>query len=382
MPLLKNLGALPRLHLFSVGMATLLMLAAATACVGGAPVVELGWAGPVVDGGAVFIGSRAGKFFRLSTSDISEAQPLDLASKTLVPLWQFPVTTDKKDKTLGAIYGQPAVNKTTVYIALNRVENGVAKAGVASALDRETGVERWSYQTQGRMFGSPVLDDTALYLTDDAGYIYALDSATGNVLWKVLVATKRFWSTPAIAGKSLFVGSMDKNLYALDLATGKTKWTFKAGGAITSRPLVIGDGVYFGAFDRNFYKVSATSGQKVWSFRSDAWFWNDAVATTDGGTIFVGSLGENVYALDANSGAARWAYNTGSAVRAAPILRGALVYVTALSGQIYALDAANGTLRKSAPVLGAQALASPAWSGGFLYVHDMKEKLHKIPASA
>ena len=232
------------------------------------------------------------------------------------------------------------------------------------------------------MFGSPVLVGTDLYLTDDAGYVYALDAATGNVRWKERAAAKRFWSTPTIAGTTLYVGSMDHNLYALDLATGKTAWKFQAGGAITSQPLVVGDAVYFGAFDRNFYKVNAATGEKVWSFRSDSWFWNDAVATADGSTVFVGSLGKSFYALDANSGSTRWVYETGSAVRATPILRGGLVYVTAQSGQIHALDVSTGTLRKSPLPLEAEALASPAWAGGFLYVHDMKEKLHKIPAPA
>ena len=369
----------PVLALFS-----LMIVLAFSSCTQSAPAVEQGWAAPLVDSGSVFIGSRVGKFFKISVADVTEVQPLNLAGKNLVPQWQFPAGTDPKGISLGAIYGRPEVNKNTVYIAINRVEKGVAKTGQVSALDKETGIERWSYTTEGRVFGSPVLSGTNLYICDDAGNAYALDATGGGLIWKEHVATKRFWTTPTIAGKAgtIYVGSMDKHLYALDLATGKVKWTFEAKGAITSRPLVIGDGVYVGAFDRNFYRIDAATGKQVWVHAGDGWFWNDAVASADGVSIYVGSLGHTFYALDASTGNSRWTFETGSPVRATPVLVGNLVYVIAESGQIYVLDASTGDQRRSAPVLGAQALASPAWFSGFLFVHDMKEMLHKIAAPA
>ena len=369
---------------FSVLVLSLLLALALSSCTQSAPAVEQGWSAPVVDAGSVFIGSRVGKFFKISAADVSEAQPLNLASKTLVPQWQYPVGGDQKGVSLGAIYGRPEVTKNTVYIAINRVEKGVAKAGQVSALDKETGVERWSYTTEGRVFGSPVLAGTKLYIGDDSGFVYALDATGGALVWKEHVASKRFWTTPTIDEKAatIYVGSMDQNLYALDQATGKVKWTFAAKGAITSRPLVIGNGVYVGAFDRNFYRIDAATGKQVWVHAGDGWFWNDAVASADGAYVYVGSLGKTFYALEAATGNARWTFNTGSAVRAAPVLLGNLVYVVAESGQIYVLDAGTGEQRRSAPVLGAQALATPAWSGGFLFVHDMKESLHKIQAPA
>jgi outer membrane protein assembly factor BamB len=351
------------------------------ACTGSAS-IEQGWSAPVVQEGSLFIGSRSGRFFKLNAGDVSETQPVDLASKNMVPQWQYPIGGTERGSTLGAIYGRPEVSPSLVYIATNRVERGVPTKGQLSALDRTTGAEKWTFETKGRVFGSPVLADGSLYVADEVGRLYALESATGRPLWEQAVAQKRFWTSPTFANGTLYVGSMDRRLYAVNAADGSVKWTFEAGGAITSRPLVIGDGVFVGAFDRRFYRVSAATGQKDWEFAGDGWFWNDAIASPDQSLVLVGSLGKTFYGLEANTGRSRWTFETGSAIRAAPVLAGNTVYVVAQDGRIFALDAITGKQTRSGGILEERVLASPAWSGGYLYIHDMKEKLHKRSAPA
>ncbi len=364
---------------------TLLLIAAVltvslAGCLPGAPAIEQGWSAPVAADGAIYIGSRSGHFLKIAATDISEAQPLELDGDRLVPQWQFPVGQQDKKEPLGAIYGQPELAPDLVYIALNKVVKGRASAGVLTALDRQTGVQRWSFETAGRVFGSPVFNGASIYAADDEGNVYSLDAANGSLRWKQPVAAKRFWSTPTITGNTLYIGSMDHRLYALSTTDGSAKWNFEAKGAITSKPLALGDSLYFGALDRQFYRVNATSGEMVWSFKGDGWFWNDATASADGGTVYVGSLGESFYAIDALSGVAKWTYATDASVRAAPLVVGEMVYVVAKSGRVFTLDRNTGQPGRSAPTLGAQALASPAWANGFLYIHDMDEELHKIAA--
>lgn len=378
-PLPGPIGVSPRRFL-SLLLTAVVLIGSLSGCLPGAPATEQGWSAPVAADGAIYIGSRSGRFFKIAATDVSEAQPLDLDSDRLVPQWQFPVGQQDKTRPLGAIYGQPELAPDMVYIALNRVVKGRASAGVVTALDRQSGIQRWSYETSGRVFGGPVFNGASVYAADDEGNVYSLDAANGALRWKQPVAAKRFWSTPTITGDTLYIGSMDHKLYALSATDGSAKWNFEAKGAITSKPLALGDSLYFGALDRQFYRVNAISGEIVWSFTGDGWFWNDATASADGGTVYVGSLGESFYAIDALSGVAKWTFATDEAVRAAPVVVGGLVYVVAKNGRIFALDRSTGQPRRSAPILGEQALASPAWANGFLYIHDMKEELHKIAA--
>jgi outer membrane protein assembly factor BamB len=63
-----------------------------------------------------------------------------------------------------------------------------------------------------------------VYACSQYGYIYALNSATGNLIWSYTTGGA-VDSTPAIGlGGVVYVGSNDNNIYALDGATGRLKW--------------------------------------------------------------------------------------------------------------------------------------------------------------
>ena len=366
------------------------------ACNPGAIAVNQGWSGPTVHNGVLYVGSRAGKVLAIPVAELSEAVPLDLGARDVREKrarWQFPIAEDKSSAPLGAIYSSPMVVGDTVLVSMNRVERRKLrpKEGDIYALDPQSGTERWFARTDGGIFASVAADGGRVYTGDEKGYVYAIDAAEGGILWKTKAADKRFWSAPAVADGSVYIGSMDKRLYALDAGTGAVRWSFRADGAIASKPLVVGDMVYFGAFDRKFYALNRkkcadapSACEPAWVLDGDGWFWNDAVASPDEAVVYVGSLGDSFYALSADKGDVRWRFPTesgeGIVVRSAPVVVGDRVYVVERSGRVLALDRKTGRETASSRILNAKALASPAWAEGFLYVHDMGEKLHKIPA--
>ena len=352
---------------------------ALAACNPSSVAVEQGWSAPVVDEGSVFIGSRAGKFLSFAVNDITEASPLNLKDKSLNPKWKFPKTDDI---SLGAIYGDAALTPDRVFVVLNKVEKRT-QTGLLYSLDRRTGDQQWSKPTEGRIFGSPVVQDGVIYVADDEGIVYTFSAEDGTSLGKEQVAEKRFWTTPTVADGVVYIGSMDKKLYALDAKTLKPKWDqpFAADGAIVSRPLVTKDSVYVGAFDRKFYRIDKATGQKRKEFDGAAWFWNDAVLSPDGGLVFVGSLGGTIFALKADTLEEVKRFSTESSIRGAPVKVGNSIYWVLESGKVLAIKMTTLDQR-TVSTLNAESLASPVWSNGFLYVHDNDEKLHKIAAPA
>ena len=50
--------------------------------------------------------------------------------------------------------------------------------------------------------------------------------------------------------------------------TAQPAWTFKTGGAIWSSPAVAGGTLYFGSTDGNIYALTASSGKTVWQFKT------------------------------------------------------------------------------------------------------------------
>jgi outer membrane protein assembly factor BamB len=82
------------------------------------------------------------------------------------------------------------------------------------ALDRASGVERWSHTTDGQVDGSPVVVGERVYvgcLSND-GNFYVLDLKTGRKIQEINLDSA-VTSSPAVGGDCVLVGSDKGTLY-------------------------------------------------------------------------------------------------------------------------------------------------------------------------
>ena len=106
--------------------------------------------------------------------------------------------------------------------------------GVVHAFDAKTGVERWqkSFQIKGDGAssiyggGASVADDR-VYITTGVGEVAALNTATGEQLWKVKPAGP-LRGSPTIAFGSVFVMTQANQIVALNAADGTQVWNAAA----------------------------------------------------------------------------------------------------------------------------------------------------------
>jgi outer membrane protein assembly factor BamB len=80
------------------------------------------------------------------------------------------------------------------------------------ALDRKTGKEAWSFATQGKVDGSPVVASKRVYVPSLDGNLYVLALADGKQLDKIPLDGPILGS-PAIAGGRLVIGSTKGTVY-------------------------------------------------------------------------------------------------------------------------------------------------------------------------
>lgn len=119
----------------------------------------------------------------------------------------------------------------------------------------------WVFQTgvPGQLTASPIVADGILYLTASYNHLFALDAATGEVLWKYahpLPADARICCGPtnrgvAVADDKVFMATLDARLVALDRATGAVVWNtqiddYTKGYSATVAPLVVKNRVIVG----------------------------------------------------------------------------------------------------------------------------------------
>ena len=205
--------------------------------------------------------------------------------------------------------------------------------------------KQWAYNTVGSVFSSPAVAGGTLYVGSADGNVYAIDAASGTKKWAYQTGNT-VGDDPAVVGGVVYVGSEDHTLYALNAASGAKKWAYQTRGEIVSSPAVVDGVVYVGSEDGTLYALNATSGTKKWAYHIGNWV--DSSPAVAGGIVYVGSEDGNVYALNATSGTKKWAYHTGNFVYSSPAVVGGMVYVGSGDGNVYALDAASGT--KNGPI--------------------------------
>jgi alcohol dehydrogenase (cytochrome c) len=175
--------------------------------------------------------------------------------------------------------------------------HGSYKSWHYSALDQIntkniTGLtEAWSHvasRANRGLQGFPLAIDGVVYYSSPYDQVYALDGATGHVLWTYkqkldedLVArqTHSPYNRGIAAGYgNIYIGTLDGKLAAIDMKTGKLNWETKLVDSekltvgFTGAPLVVKDKVIIGSqggewpYKGPIFGVNAKSGEKAWEF--------------------------------------------------------------------------------------------------------------------
>lgn len=136
---------------------------------------------------------------------------------------------------------------------------------------------------------------------DPEHFMYAMDTATGEMLWKEsfgigdMVKNNKS-GAPIIYEGNIYVGSpITKTFYAYDLETGEKLWEFE--NEVMKAPPVAQDGiVYFGNVEGYLYALDAESGELLDEMEIGGTL-APAGPIIMNDTIFIGSQDSNVYAI-------------------------------------------------------------------------------------
>ncbi len=138
----------------------------------------------------------------------------------------------------------PIVSGKTLFIGSSHNDS-------LTAVDTDTGRERWRFYAQGPIRLAPVAWRGKVYFACDDGYLYCLDALTGEVRWKIrggpterrLLGNERLISAwparggPVVADGVVYFAAgiwpfMGIFIYALDAESGKEIWVNDAVGSI------------------------------------------------------------------------------------------------------------------------------------------------------
>jgi outer membrane protein assembly factor BamB len=298
---------------------------------------------PAIVGGVVYVGSNDGKLYAIDETNGSLK-------------WKF--------ATGARVSSSPAVVDGVVFFG--------SYDGNVYAVDAATGKVRWKFKNAGEhrytathlhgvlpegekmpdpfdvYLSSPVVWNGAVYFGSGDGNVYALDANSGVVKWKFQTGDV-VHASPAIADGRLYVGSWDTYFYALDAVTGGEIWRFKTGDdpaihnqvGIQSSATVANGIVYFGCRDSKLYALDTATGKQVWMFPNNGSWVIASPVVKDGKVYMATSDSALLHALDAKTGASLDSKKYHWPIFASPAIAGSTMYLAGEDGKLLAIDLAG-----------------------------------------
>jgi len=250
--------------------------------------------------------------------------------------------------TNGRVYSSPVVDDSTLFIGSND--------SCLYALDKFEGRLKWKFKTEGEIKSQPLLYNGTVIFNSTDGLIYCIDKKNAHLRGQFKTSGQKrlhlwdyYLSSPVYSADKVFIGSGDGNIYALEPNEGKLIWKFKTEGIIHATPLVHDDKVYVGSFDGFFYALTSENGDLVWKFKTvgDAYFPKGEIqkgATIYKNAVIFGCRDFNIYSIDVETGRGLWNMKEkGSWIISTPLVVDDIVYFgTSDSHRFCGLYAKNG----------------------------------------
>jgi eukaryotic-like serine/threonine-protein kinase len=233
-------------------------------------------ASPAIANGMVYIGSWDSYFYAIDAKSGQER-------------WRFKTGEDHEMANQVGIQSSAIIADGMVYFG--------CRDSNLYALDAVSGAKRWAYPTKGSwVISTPIAKDGTIYFaTSDSALFSAVDARTGALKYSLSFHHWPMFSSPAIAGRNLYIGSHAGTLMAIDLDRQTTAWTFSTDGAKQNSAALTkkdGDPNYSAAFGDTFYDDLVMG---VWKMLSIGAVLSSPVVEHD--VIYFGSTDGNLYAI-------------------------------------------------------------------------------------
>lgn len=243
----------------------------------------------------------------------------------------------------------------------------------------------WFFQTPGPALAAPIVADGLALVNGGDGVLYAVDSSTGILRWRVPVGDALVAGTPALAGNVVYVAAQGHGLMALDVHAGASLWKIDTQLPVRAAPLVVGSLLFVMVGANELLCLDRLSGKEYWAFKSEdvlSNFWpsqgQPAITVDDGGLVFA-ALGASTEfnALSLRTGRKVWEQTVDSRLVGSPVYDAqlGLVFVATWAGHVYGMDAHTGTIKwrfalPEAGTINAGFAAGPALANATLFLGD------------
>lgn len=250
--------------------------------------------------------------------------------------------------------------------------------------------EVWSIQIgdggndESPLMAPPVVSGGTVYTVDITYEVAAIDTETGKQRWRVKVDVPEededaFGGGLAYADGRLYLSTGFAQVFALDAASGEVLWAQQVPGPVRAPPTLAEGRVFVITLDNQVFALDGQSGERSWShagFTEAAGLLGSASPAASGGTLIVPYSSGELFALRIENGREIWSDNLTAIrrvdalsalahIRGRPVIDRGIVYAISHSGRMVAIDLRTGGRAWERNIGGLQM---PWVAGDFLFV--------------
>lgn len=263
--------------------------------------------------------------------------------------------------------------------------------GYISAVNSDNGSILWSRNSKLKLTSSPLVSEEFVIVGSLYGELIALSRNNGNIVWQANLPSSLF-SKPALYNNIIYTQTHDGSVTVYALKTGKMLWTQKVPAPDlmligNSSPIVYKDLVLVGNSSGSLWGFKLDDGQKQWdnpvalpNNGSPAAQMFDITATPiiDNETLYIATFQGNLVSFDTASGEINWQVkasifnNLGSNYDQ--------LFASTATGQIIAYSKKIGTISWKQDMLEGREPSAPLYTDGYVIVGDYEGYVHIFSA--
>ena len=240
----------------------------------------------------------------------------------------------------GPVYSSPASEG-------NKIVFGSAD-GFVYCLNAENGYVLWKLKTGKAVLGNPLILNGKVYIGASDGKFRKISLKTGKEIWHFDNLGGAVTSTPVLYKNKIIFGAWDTFLYALDTANGNLQWKWSNGSAIRNYspaaciPVVKDDVVYVVAPDRFITAIDGENGKTIWR-NNDATVRESIGLSEDGNYVYGKTMNDNIvgYKTSKEKQSVSIKLNAGFGYEHVPsmlVAKSGTVFFGTKNGVVYAVD--------------------------------------------
>ena len=232
------------------------------------------------------------------------------------------------------------------------------------AYDKNDGALVWHHPFERYVPKSLVADVGRIFVAEAA--VYALDSKSGQVEWRVSIDGNAALCSPVVLEGVLYVGTSTHKLYALNAMDGKALWSqdlepdAKYAAVVTG---VAGEGAALFVSLQKWrtqngsessavlYKLDSRSGKQIWRMEeysaNEGHGFSSAPMITEGLVLESDFASNSIFAFDSDTGSEKWRFEGErgfAGFSESPHVDGTTVYAASPDTFVYAINLSNGKL--------------------------------------